>query len=164
MQPLRFRLVSTTAPINDIVATPTLGQDGQGLLLWAIRIWATGNREAGDVTSRLRAAFELRGAGEAFVALRELLTIAWHSASRPLNVAAPGAAQPSSDERCLLAAIRHAEGGDLEACRRTLAMLLCPLGARTAVLPAWGLARALASLQADAGDNKPARPPLTLVR
>ena len=159
MQPLRFCLVSSTTPVTDRAPPTAPLQDGQRLLIWAIRLWATGRRDNREVMSCLRAVFEAHGVGEAFIALRELLAVAWHSASRPLNVAPLGEVQISPDERCLLAAVRHAEDGDLDACRRSLGVLLCPLGVRAAVLPAWGLARALASLQASDTCAKPAPPP-----
>lgn len=156
MQPLPFRPVSATGDGPPVEAQ---SEDGQGLLLWALRIWAAGRREGRDALPEVRADFEARGVGEAFVALRELLFIAGQSASRPLDLAAPAAARRSADERWLLNAIRHAGGGDLDACRCCLAMLLCPLGARTALLPAWCLARALAGLEcagpADVTERRP---------
>ena len=154
MQPLHHRPMS--AAVDPLPAGAPC-EAGQGLLLWALRIWAAGRREEEDALPDVRAAFEARGIGEAFVALRELLFIAGQSASRSLDLAAPGAVRRSADERCLQNAIRHAGGGDLDACRRCLAMLLCPLGARTALLPAWCLARALAGLASAGPADVPER-------
>lgn len=127
------------------LAPPPGGLRGiERFVLWAIRIWTTESARPGPWSARLRKAFEAAGAEDGYFALDHLLSIASVSASRPLNVGHPGWQRLTRDEVRLLAALRHAESGNLDACRDALAALLCPAGARLGVLPAWGVARALA--------------------
>jgi hypothetical protein len=122
---------------------PDLAADldqGEAVLLLALRWWGESFREDEDPIPRLLQGLETAGAADAAFSIDGLMSIVARVARRPIDIRCPRCPRLSNDEKHLLRAASLAQDGDRDMAEKVLrTTLLSPQAADFALGPLEGL-------------------------
>jgi hypothetical protein len=126
--------------------TATALDAAEGLLLGAIRWWASAFRRAEDPLPHLLDVMDAAGVEEAALSVDGLMAVLARTARRPVDIHCPRCPDLSEDERRLLHAASLTQANEAALAERVLrTALLTAQGAECALVPLEGLGRILAT-------------------
>ena len=114
--------------------------DAEHTLLWAIRVWVIGHCRQQDLSARISAALQDRGAEGALGYLEGFMWALSRGALRPLELLCLCRTDVSADERLLLDAFSLLQQDEADAAQSLLCTLLTDPAAAIAIRSAEGLA------------------------